>query len=126
MDRTGADFERVCKMMRERLMARPIPVQIPIGAEDGFRGVVDLVGMRALVWDDDTLGQPYRVESIPPELQSVAEAGRDTIVEAATEVDDRLLEMYLAGDAISEDDLVAALRAGTVWVANRPIFVYQP
>ena len=114
MDRTGADFDRVCRMMRERLMARPVPVQIPIGAEEAFRGVVDLVGMRALVWDNDTLGESYRVEPIPAELQSAAAAARDQVLDAASEVDDRLLEACLAGEAISEDDLVAALRRGTV------------
>ena len=114
MDRTGADFARVCGMMRERLLARPVPLQIPIGAEDSFRGVIDLVGMRALVWDDDTLGQPFRVEPVPAELQVAAVEARDRVLEAACEVDDRLLEAYLASREISEDDLVAALRHGTV------------
>jgi len=121
MDRTGADFDRVCRMISDRLHARPVPVHLPIGSEDSFRGMVDLVGMRALVWDDDTLGQPYRVEPIPAELETAAREGRERLLDAACEVDDGLLEAYLAGADIAEDDLIRAIRRGTCALRFVPV-----
>ncbi len=103
MDRVGADFDRVCAMMRERLGTRPIPIQLPLvtdGPDGEFRGVVDLVGQRALVWPDAAAGSPSVEGPIPEELAAAAAAARDRIVEAACEVDETLLEKYVAGRPI--------------------------
>jgi elongation factor G len=114
LDRTGADFLRVVSMMQERLGARVLPLQLPIGAEAEFRGVIDLLDMQALVWDRDDAKAPPRVTSIPAELLSAARAARARLVEAIVERDDALLETWLRGDSPSVDALRAGLRAATV------------
>jgi elongation factor G len=122
MDRVGADFERVCGMIAERLHARPIPFQLPIGAEETFRGVVDLVEMRSVVWGDETLGADYAVEEIPAGMQEQAAAARERLIEAACEVDDALLAKYLAGETLEADELRRALRQGTIQLKFTPVF----
>lgn len=121
LDRVGADFQRVVASLQERLAVRALPLQLPIGAEGQFRGVVDLITLRALVWDRDDATAPPRVEAIPPELLSAAEAARTRIVEAAAEQDDALLDAWLRGAELPLDALRAALRRGTIAGAFVPV-----
>ena len=122
LDRVGADFLRVVSMMEERLGAKVVPVQLPIGAEGEFRGVVDLLGQRALIWDRDDASQPYRVEAVPAEMHALAAIWRARLIEAAAEWDDAVLTAYLNGDEISADALRAALRKGTIASTLVPAF----
>ncbi|MCY4623561.1 MAG: elongation factor G [Chloroflexi bacterium] len=112
MDRPGADFARTVDMIRDRLSARPVPVQLPIGAENTFRGMVDLVRQKALLYSDE-VGAPTEAP-IPAELQDEAAKYRDLLMERVAETDDALLEKYLEGEDFSEDELVAALRRATL------------
>ncbi|HEX4823860.1 MAG TPA: elongation factor G [Candidatus Polarisedimenticolaceae bacterium] len=121
MDRVGADFDRVLAMIQDRLGARPIPLMLPLGEADTYRGVVDVVRMKALAWNDDTLGAEYHVEEIPAELVDAARAAHDRAVEAACEVDDQLLEAFLSGRSIAPDALVEALRRGTCQMRFVPV-----
>lgn len=114
LDRTGADFSRVVSMMQERLGARVLPLQLPIGAEAEFRGVVDLLDMQALIWDRDDAKAPLRATEIPPELLAAAQAARARLVEAVVERDDALLDAWLRGESPSVDALRAGLRAATI------------
>jgi len=114
MDRTGADFDRVCRMMRERLNARPLPVQIPLGSGEAFRGVIDLIEMRAISWQGDTGKGEIVIQEIPADHAVAAHAARERMVEAACEVDDGLFESYVAGRPIEIEPLRAALRRGVV------------
>jgi elongation factor G len=114
MDRVGADFENTLTMMVDRLKARPVPVNIPIGTGDSFSGVVDLIRMRALKFDKEALGAKYSEEDIPPELAEKARAARERLVESATEADDKLLEKYIRGEALEDDEIIAAIRSATL------------
>jgi elongation factor G len=113
MDRLGADFNRTVEMIRERLGAKPVPIQLPLGAEDRFRGVIDLIDQTALVWDQDTPSEPKLAE-IPADLRDAVVAAREAMVEAVVETDDNLLHRYLEEHTISADELRAALRRATV------------
>ena len=104
MDRVGADFSRAVQMIRDRLGARPIAVQLPIGAEDKFKGVIDLVQMKAVVWEEESLGAKYRIEPIPAELVAQAEEYREKLLEAAADCDESVMEKYLDGKEITERD----------------------
>ena len=121
MDRVGADFERVVREIRERLRGNPIVLQLPLGAEDNFRGVIDLVTMKAVVWEDESLGARYRQEDIPEDHLEAARASRERLVEALADVDERLMEKYLNGEAISEAEVRAAIRTGTLRMQVVPI-----
>ena len=114
MDRVGADFRETVSQIVSKLQANPVVIQLPIGAESNFRGVIDLVRMKALRYKDETLGADYDVEDIPAEYQAEAAEAREHLIEKVTEVDDRLLEKYLHGEAITEDEIKAALRRRTV------------
>jgi elongation factor G len=114
MDRIGADFHGAVQSMRDRLGAKAVPVQIPIGVEDAFHGVVDLVRMQAVFWDSDELDNVQSVGEIPPELRVAAEVARREMIEAAAEVDDRVMAQYIHERPITEAELVAALRTGTL------------
>jgi elongation factor G len=114
MDRIGADFYRTVDMIRERLRANPLPIQIPIGAESGFQGVVDLLEMRGLVWLADDLGAKPQSGDIPPGLMDVVLAARDELVERLAETDDELTIKYLEGEEITSDELRRALRQATL------------
>jgi elongation factor G len=120
MDRPGADFDQVCRMMVERLHARPVPLQLPWFEGDAFRGVVDLVELRALRWDD-TLGASSSAEPVPPGLATAVQAARERLVEAACEVDDALLEKYAAGAPIGVEELRRALRRGAIDLRFTPV-----
>ncbi len=110
MDRVGADFRGTLEQIERKLQANPVAVQLPIGSEEHFTGVIDLIGMRAIRYKDETLGAEYLVEDIPADLLDEAKHYREILVEKATEADDALLEKYVAGEAISEDELRAAIR----------------
>jgi len=114
MDRPGADFPRVLDMMRTRLHAAPVAVQLPLGKEDEFRGVIDLIRQKAIFFHDETLGADYEIEDIPAEFQADAALYREKMIECASEADDHLLEKYLGGDEITDRDIEGALRKGTI------------
>ena len=121
MDRTGADFERVLRMMKERLGANPVPIQLPLGSEERFQGIIDLVRMHALVWDEDTLGAKFRVVPIPEESREAVDAARERLLESLAEVNDTLLEKYLSGGTIEVDELTAAIRQATIALKITPV-----
>jgi elongation factor G len=110
MDRVGADFRATLEQIERKLQANPVAIQLPIGSEEHFTGVVDLLGMRAIRYRDETLGAEYIVEDIPADLLDEARHYREILVEKATETDDALLEKYVAGELISEDEIRAAIR----------------
>jgi len=114
MDRVGADFFHSVETIVKRLKCRPVPIQIPVGSEDQFKGVVDLVSMKARVWRDETLGAQYDDIEIPEELAGQARYYRDKMVEAASESDDVLFEKFVHGEPLSDEDLRAGLRRATV------------
>ena len=121
MDRTGADFDRVCRMIVDRLRARPLPVMLPLGSAETFRGCIDVVAMQAIVWDGEDLGASFHVEPIAEADRATAEAAHERVVEAACEVDDALLEKFLSGGAISAGELHAAVRKGSCAMAFVPV-----
>ncbi|MDG4551757.1 MAG: elongation factor G [Candidatus Contendobacter sp.] len=114
MDRAGADFLRVVGQIQSRLGASPVPIQLPVGAEDKFKGVVDLVKMRAIHWDEDSLGMKFEYAAIPADLQADCETWREKVVEAAAEASDELMEKYLEGHTLDEGEIYAGLRARTL------------
>ncbi len=121
MDRVGADFYNVVSMMEARLGAVPCPLQIPYGAESNFKGIIDLVEMKAVVWEDETLGAKFHDEEIPAELEDEARKWREKLLEAVSEVDDSLMEKYLEGEEITVEELVPAIRRGTISMAFTPV-----
>ncbi|HEY3442289.1 MAG TPA: elongation factor G [Paludibaculum sp.] len=114
MDRVGADFYHAIQTIVERLQARPVPIQIPIGAEDQFKGVVDLVTMKARIWRDETLGADFDDIDIPEDLVERAQEYRDKMVEAAAEADDVLMDKYLNGEALTQAEIMKGLRKATL------------
>jgi len=114
MDRVGADFLRVREQIATRLKGVPVPIQLPLGAEDHFHGVIDLVKMRAINWDDESLGVKFTYEDIPADLQAQAQQWRDKLVEAAAEATPELLDKYLEGVELTEDEIKAGLRLRTI------------
>ncbi|MGI4812144.1 MAG: elongation factor G, partial [Janthinobacterium lividum] len=114
MDRTGANFFKVYTQMKERLKANPVPIQIPIGAEEGFQGVIDLVKMKAVLWDDASQGVKFEYVEIPAELRATADEWHEKMVETAAESTDELMEKYLGGETLSEDEIKTALRNRTI------------
>ena len=121
MDRQGANFFRVVEQMRTRLRANPVPVVVPIGAEDGFQGVVDLLKMKAILWNEATQGLTFDYAEIPADLVSVAEEWREKMVEAAAEANEDLMEKYLGGEALTEEEIVSALRTRTLAGEIQPV-----
>jgi elongation factor G len=121
MDKNGADFEHVLETIRKRLGARPVALQIPIGAEAGFKGVVDLIEMKAILWHDETLGAEFSVEPIPADLQKKAEAFRLQLIEVIAETDDVLLEKFLEGETPTIDELKAGIRQATIDLKVFPV-----
>ena len=112
MDRSGADFFETVQQMKDILGANPCPVQIPIGAEENFKGVVDLIKMKAILWNDETMGAEYDVEDIPADLVDEANEWREKMIETAASFDDDLMEKYLDGQEIPEEQILAAIRKG--------------
>ena len=122
MDRSGADFFETVRQMKDILGAKPIVMQVPIGAEENFKGVVDLIKMKAVLWRDETLGAEYSIEEIPAELQSECDEWRGKLLEAAAEYDDTLMEKYFdKPETITEDEIIAAVRKGTVSLSCTPV-----
>ncbi len=122
LDRTGASFDFCVKTIRERLGATPLVLQIPIGSESDFLGVVDLVGMRALTWrGETTIGEDYTVEDIPADLADAAAEGREALLETLSDVDDAIAEKYLEGEDISVEELKAAIRRATLAAQLNPV-----
>ena len=121
MDRSGADFFGTVKQMEEILGANPCPVQIPIGAEENFKGVIDLIKMKAILWHDETMGAEYDVEEIPADLLDEANEWREKMIEQAANYDDDLMEKYLDGQEISEEQIIAAIRKGTIAMDLTPM-----
>ncbi|MCP4004747.1 MAG: elongation factor G [bacterium] len=121
MDRVGADFLNVVGQIQDRLGASPLVLQLPIGSEDKFRGVVDLIGEKALVWDDETLGAKFHEEDVPAEMTDLVAEYRDKLIEAVADHDEELLEKYLEGEAIGEDSLRKAIRAATIDLSAVPV-----
>jgi elongation factor G len=121
MDKAGADFEHVIETIRKRLGARPVAIQIPIGAEANFKGVVDLIEMRAIVWNDETMGAEYTVEAIPANLTKKAEAFRMQLVETVAEYDDDMLHKFLEGEIPTPEELKVSLRKATIGMKVFPV-----
>ncbi len=121
MDRVGANYERCLQMMADRLHTKPVPVVIPWGAEDNFIGVIDVVRRSALRYNSDDLGTEPVAEEIPADYLADVEAAREKVLDAASEIDDAILEKYLAGEEVSADEIVAALRQGTVMLQLTPV-----
>ena len=122
MDKIGADFFRSVEMVKSRLGAVPVVMQLPIGAENDFKGVVDLIEMNALVWRDETLGAAWDVVEIPADLKALAEEYREKLIETAVDMDEAALEAYLEGNMPSNDELRALVRKGTIAVKFYPMF----
>ncbi|MBV9373296.1 MAG: GTP-binding protein, partial [Alphaproteobacteria bacterium] len=121
MDRIGANFTSVVNQIRQKLGKNAVPLQLPIGAEDKFKGVVDLVQMKALVFNDETLGAKFEVTEIPAELREEAEHLREKMVESIAEQHDELLEKYLAGETLEIGELKSALREATIAQKITPV-----
>ena len=122
MDRTGADFYEVEKQIKSRLKSNPVPIQIPIGAEENFKGVIDLVTMKALIWDEDAaMGSNYQVVEIPADLVEKAKEYREKMVEAVSETSDELMEKYLAGEVLSQAEIKAGIKAGCLAMTFIPM-----
>jgi elongation factor G len=122
MDRVGADFSRGVKMMRDRLGANPVPLQLPIGQEDLFRGVIDLVEMKAIIWDNESLGAKYEITDIPADLLDDAEAAREFMLEEVSSHDDALMEKYLGGEELRIAEIKGAVRRVTSDLKINPVF----
>ena len=121
MDRIGADFFAAVNMMKDRFNSLPLPIQIPWGQEDSFRGVVDLIRRRLITWNEVTLGISYEFSEIPADVLTMAEAQREKMIETLADVDDELAEKYLAGEDISEGDIVKAIRQATITLKLVPV-----
>ena len=124
MDRSGADFFETVRQMKDLLGANPVPVQIPIGAEENFRGVVDLIKMKAILWHDETMGADYDIEDVPAELVEEAQEWRDKMLEEASNFDEDLMTKYFDDPStITEEEIIAALRKGTVSMEITPMLL---
>ncbi len=121
MDRPGADFDHAVETIKTRLSANPVCIQMPIGAEDQFKGVIDLIEMNAIFWKDEAKGSDYTVEEIPAELKDAAVAAREKMIEAIADADDEIANKYLEGEEIANSDIRAAIRRGCIAIKLVPI-----
>jgi elongation factor G len=121
MDKAGADFEHAIETIRKRLNARPVAIQIPIGQESKFKGLVDLIEMRAILWHDETMGAKYDIEEIPADLQKKAEAFRMQLIESVAETDDEMLHKFLEGETPTPEELRAGLRRAVIGMKLFPV-----
>jgi elongation factor G len=121
MDRMGANFTRCVEMMVDRLGALPLVLQLPVGIEETFRGVVDLVKMKAIIWKDESLGAEFSYEDIPDDMQSEAQSYRARLLDTAVEADDEIMEKYLSGEELSEDEIKKCIRKGTIAAKFVPV-----
>lgn len=122
MDRAGADFERCVRMMRDRLKTNPVPIHLPIGREDYFTGLIDLIEMRAVIYEDEDFGSKYHYEDIPEEMKDEVAAARTALIEAIAESDETLLEKYVGGEELSREEIVAGIRKGCLSMTLIPVF----
>ena len=122
MDRMGADFFHALDTIVEKLQARPVAIQIPVGAEDQFKGIVDLITMKARIWKEETLGAAYEDIDIPADLVEKANEYREKMIEAAAECDDHLMDKYLGGEPLTEAEIILGLRKGTIAQTIFPVF----
>ena len=124
MDRSGADFFETVQQMKDILGANPVVIQVPIGAEENFKGLVDLIKMKAILWHDETMGAEYDVEDIPADLQAECDEWRNKLLEAAAEYDEALMEKYFDDpNSITEDEIIAAIRKGTISMQCTPMLL---
>ena len=124
MDRSGADFFETVQQMKDILGANPVVIQVPIGAEENFKGLVDLIKMKAILWHDETMGAEYDVEDIPSDLQAECDEWRNKLLEAAAEYDEALMEKYFDDpDSITEEEIIAAIRKGTISMQCTPMLL---
>jgi elongation factor G len=121
MDRIGADYFRAVEMIRTRLGAQPLPIQIPVGSEGNFRGVVDLIGLESIIWEEETLGATFHTEPVPEELVQTAREYRSRLMETAAEQDDVLMEKYLETGGLSNEDIIKGIRIGTLKMKFVPV-----
>ncbi len=121
MDRVGADFFRGVGMIKDRLKANPLPIQLPVGVEDTFRGIVDLVEMKAIIWDEEALGAKYHEEQIPADMLEISEEYREKLIEEVSSHDDVLMEKYLAGEKLTVEEIKAAIRKATIDIKICPV-----
>ena len=121
MDRSGANFFETVQQMKDILGANPCPIQIPIGAEENFKGVVDLIKMKAMYWHDETMGAEYDIAEIPAELVDEANEWREKLLDSAASFDDDLMEKYLEGEEVAEEQLIKAIRKGTCAMELTPM-----
>ena len=121
MDRMGANFFRVVSQLKDRLGATAVPIQVPVGAEEGFKGVVDLVKMKSVVWSEENMGATFEYADIPAELQDACTEWREKMVEAAAEANEELMEKYLEGGELSEEEILAGLRRRTLDLEIVPV-----
>ncbi|MDP3820412.1 MAG: elongation factor G [Burkholderiales bacterium] len=122
MDRTGANFYKVYEQMKVRLNANPVPIVIPIGAEEGFTGVIDLIKMKAIIWDEASQGMKFDYREIPAELLEEAKKWRENLLEAAAESSEEIMNKYLESGDLSEDEIKAAIRTRTIGAEIQPMF----
>ena len=124
MDRSGADFFETVQQMKDILGANPVVIQVPIGAEENFKGLVDLIKMKAILWHDETMGAEYDIEEIPADLQAECDEWRNKLLESAAEYDEALMEKYFDDpDSITEDEIIAAIRKGTISMQCTPMLL---
>lgn len=121
MDRMGADFDRCVEMMRTRLKARPVPIQLPIGSEDAFEGIIDLVEMKAIIYLEETLGAKYEFRDIPANMKEKTDAARVFMLDAIAESDEKLLEKYLGGEVLTKEEILVGLRKGCLDLSIVPV-----
>jgi elongation factor G len=121
MDRVGADFFRGVQMIKDRLKANPLPIQLPVGKEENFKGVIDLVRMKAVIWTDESLGADFSEIEIPTELLDEATEYREKMIEEISSHDDALMEKYLSGEALTEQEIMSAIRTGTIAIKFCPV-----
>jgi elongation factor G len=121
LDRIGADFFNVVEMMKSRLNANPLILQLPCGVEENFSGVIDLIEMKAVVWDDDSLGATFSLVEIPEEQMELARSYRENLIETVAEVDDEIMEAYLAEEVLDQKTLVSAIRKATIGLKLVPV-----
>jgi len=123
MDKDGADFAQVVSQIKDRLLANPVPVQLPYIVGHEFTGIIDLIKMKLALWDDDSLGAKYELTDIPDEMKAEAEAGRENLLESIADFDEELMETYLNGDPVSEDKIISAIRAATIDLSIVPVLL---
>ena len=122
LDRVGSDYYRVVEMIQERLEANPVVLQIPIGSEDQFRGVVDLIRMKSIIWDEDSLGAEFREEEIAPEMEDIAGNYREKMLETLSDYDEELMEGFLSGDQVDEGQIRRSIRQAALKLKVVPVF----